>query len=206
MTKTSNPGEPSFANQLLALQGIPGGPLALSLLPDSQRIVCRVCPYPPLEPSRDNSLGGNMSWQDLVLTIATVLLSLGLVPAVRSGTHKPPRTTSVISAIATGMLVVVDVSMHFWLTAAVATTSILGWAILAVQAGRLRKSGIRVAGRADSNAPKLVNAAGLNSHGPLTSRGYPHRRHARQSVKRPSSTLRPSELPLVSRRPVNRAG
>ena len=73
-----------------------------------------------------------MSWQDLVLSVGTVTLALGLLPSVLSP-HKPALRTSVVTGLSLTSFAIVYISLDLWFSALFTAISAVLWYIMAVQ-------------------------------------------------------------------------
>ena len=73
-----------------------------------------------------------MSWQDIILTIGGIVLSLSLIPFMFHE-HKPPKHTSVCSFIVLLAFSVCYATVGFWLTAVFTCITSICWLILLIQ-------------------------------------------------------------------------
>lgn len=71
-------------------------------------------------------------WQDYLMLMATLLISVTLVPTLLEPESAVPRTTSVPAALAVAMFVVATAGLELWLTAAGNALSFLFWSLVVV--------------------------------------------------------------------------
>jgi len=74
-----------------------------------------------------------MAWQDIVLTLVQVVASIALLPTVFQK-EKPAIATSIMTTFLLVGVVVVNISLSYWVAAA--ATAVTGglWFLLAIQA------------------------------------------------------------------------
>jgi uncharacterized protein with PQ loop repeat len=73
-----------------------------------------------------------MTWQDLVMTIGTIIFIIALLPSVLSK-DKPAISTSVLTGSVLGVFVVVYYSLNLYTAAFTNTISSAMWFVLAFQ-------------------------------------------------------------------------
>lgn len=56
-----------------------------------------------------------MMWQDVLAMVATIVISVGMIPAVRSKRRPPPRITCGAQALALTAIALSQVSLSMWL-------------------------------------------------------------------------------------------
>ena len=74
------------------------------------------------------------TWQDWTLTFVSVVFAVALIPSVRSTTHKPPISTSVLTGTMLAVTAFVEATLALWfstISTAVGATIwlILGWQV-----------------------------------------------------------------------------
>lgn len=74
-----------------------------------------------------------MIWQDLVFAVGMIALTIFLIPAVRSKTHKPPLLTSLGHGSVMVVFALTYVTLHFWFATAMAAAEGALWFWLATQ-------------------------------------------------------------------------
>jgi hypothetical protein len=74
-----------------------------------------------------------MHWQDIALTVASLVFIVALLPTVVSRTSKPVLSTSVLNAAVSFGIAIVYATLHLWFAAL--TTGINGtlWMTIAMQ-------------------------------------------------------------------------
>lgn len=76
-------------------------------------------------------------WQDYLFTLVSVVFIIGLVPALRSRTSKPPVSTSLITGGTMLLVAVGDGSLGLYVATISVTINALQWFVLAWQKGFL---------------------------------------------------------------------
>lgn len=71
-------------------------------------------------------------WQDYVLLLGSLVISVILVPTLLDPRASIPRTTSVPGAVAVAMFVVGFVGLELWLTAIANVASLAFWILVAL--------------------------------------------------------------------------
>lgn len=79
-----------------------------------------------------------MTWQDLALTVASLVFIVALIPTVLSANQKPALSTSIMNAVVSASIAIVYVTLHLWFAAA--TTGLNGvlWLAIGIQTLALR--------------------------------------------------------------------
>ena len=77
-----------------------------------------------------------MNWQDWILTIGGIILSLSLIPYMFQE-HKPPKHTSLCSFIVLLSFFICYATVGFWLTAVFTLITSVCWLILLIQSVNL---------------------------------------------------------------------
>lgn len=86
-----------------------------------------------------------MKWQDYVLAAGSIWFALSLIPTIRSKTHKPELSTSVMTAFCLSVFVVVDLTLDLKLAAVASLVTAAMWWVLAWQVhGDADKVGVSV--------------------------------------------------------------
>ena len=70
-----------------------------------------------------------MHWQDVMLAASAIMMSFGLISALRSSVA-PSAVFSSLFALGSAMIAFVDVALSFWLVAAIMTLQTIAWLIL----------------------------------------------------------------------------
>jgi hypothetical protein len=78
-----------------------------------------------------------MNWQDWILTIGGIVLSLSLIPYMFHE-HKPPKHTSICSFVVLLVFSVCYATFGFWLTAVFTFITSVCWLILLIQSLNLK--------------------------------------------------------------------
>jgi hypothetical protein len=73
-----------------------------------------------------------MLWQDLVLTIGSLIFAFALIPSVLSK-DKPALTTSVTTGVVLFIFAFVYVTLSLWFSAVTTAFTGIVWSILAIQ-------------------------------------------------------------------------
>ena len=71
-------------------------------------------------------------WQDWIIAISQIVLSLALLPSIFSS-HKPHPRTSVLTSVTLSILAYTFFTLDLWLSAAGTAVGALGWYILLFQ-------------------------------------------------------------------------
>jgi len=80
-----------------------------------------------------------MIWQDIALSVGGILFTVALIPTVRSRTFKPTPSTCILTGTVLTVYVVVYITLSFWFSATVTTSTSILWWILAYQSKQLGK-------------------------------------------------------------------
>jgi len=73
-----------------------------------------------------------MVWQDWVLSFATMMLGMSLIPTIRSD-DKPALSTSILTTVFVFVIGTTMVTMELWLSAAMNYLIVLGWGTITLQ-------------------------------------------------------------------------
>lgn len=76
-----------------------------------------------------------MIWQDVLIASAQAMLAVGLLPALFHH-HKPPLTTSAVTALGMAAFVVAFATLSLWWSTAMSAIQLVLWSILALQKRR----------------------------------------------------------------------
>jgi len=79
-----------------------------------------------------------MIWQDIVLSIGSVIFVIALIPSIMSA-HKPAFTTSVLSSLVLVAFTFVYATLDLWLSAVITAFSAILWMVLAFQKSNGKK-------------------------------------------------------------------
>lgn len=79
-----------------------------------------------------------MHWQDLALTVASLIFIIALVPTVLSHDQKPALSTSVMNAAVSTGIAIVYVTLHLWFAAATTALNGILWLVIGIQTISLR--------------------------------------------------------------------
>jgi len=85
-------------------------------------------------------------WQDMVLTIANFVFMFSMILAVRDQ-QKPPLSTSIPSAIALGIVCIVQISLELYLTTLITFIVFCLWTVVAIQ--RYRQGKVKLVAHKD---------------------------------------------------------
>ena len=80
-----------------------------------------------------------MHWQDLALTVASVIFIIALIPTVLSAVQKPALSTSVMNAAVSTGIAIVYLSLHLWFAAATTGANGFLWLVIGAQTWVLRR-------------------------------------------------------------------
>lgn len=78
-----------------------------------------------------------MIWQDILIGSAQAMLAIGLVPAIIHH-HKPPLTTSLVTALGMAAFAVAFSTLGLWWSTAMSLVQFVLWITLALQKRRSR--------------------------------------------------------------------
>jgi hypothetical protein len=79
-----------------------------------------------------------MTWQDILLTIGSILLLVALLPSVRAK-DKPIVTTSLLTGTVLFVFAIIYASLDLWFSAAITVLTSTTWLVLAYQKARQRR-------------------------------------------------------------------
>lgn len=73
-----------------------------------------------------------MQWQDLAITVASIVMSFSLIPAIRDS-QKPPLKTSIPTTVGLDVIALSFLSLGLYLSFAITEITATLWLILAMQ-------------------------------------------------------------------------